>query len=263
MPAADLHCVEEGGGPGLVLLHPVGLDHSFWGPLVSVGARSHRVLSVDLRGHGLSPAAEKGLSVEDYVDDVHAAIVRRRLGPSVVLGLSFGGMIAQILASRYPEAVSGLVLCGCTGGFAPETRPMLSNRGLEAERGGMDAVVEPTIERWFTPPFRATDAAARVRERLLANDPMNWSAAWHAIAKFDAFPLLDGIRAPTLVVAGENDAATPVAAAGRLADAISTARLKVLPGAPHMMQIEGSEAFAGVVSTFLAEQRGTRATSNV
>src|SRR5438067_78940 len=110
---ADLHCTVSGDGPDLVLLHPAGLDHTFWGPLTVAAARDHRVLSVDLRGHGLSPAADHDTPLDDYVDDIYAAIGRHCRAPVTVLGLSFGGMLAQLLALRRPGAVAALLLCGC------------------------------------------------------------------------------------------------------------------------------------------------------
>jgi 3-oxoadipate enol-lactonase len=132
---------------------------------------------------------------------------------------------------------------------------LLRERGLAAERGGMVAVVEPTVERWFTPSFLADPAVNGVRERLLRNDPLNWSATWHAIATFDALTELGNIRTPTLVIAGERDAATPLAATAAIADAIPGARRVILPGAPHMMQIECRDAFNSAVGAFLADRR--------
>ena len=94
----DLHCAVSGNGPDLVLLHPVGLDHTFWESLAAAASRDHCVLRVDLRGHGRSAAAERGTSFEDYADDVHAAMEQHCRGAATVLGLSFGGMLAQVLA---------------------------------------------------------------------------------------------------------------------------------------------------------------------
>jgi len=247
----DLHCAVSGDGPDLVLVHPVGLDHTFWEPLTAAASRDHRVLRVDLRGHGLSPAADRGTSLEDYADDVYAAIGRHCRGAATVLGLSFGGMLAQVLALRRPDAVAALVLCGCTGGFAQELRPVLRERGLAAERGGMDAIVEPTIERWFSPAFRGNPEVERVRQRLRTDDAVSWSAAWLAISTFDAFPRLGEVGVPAVVVAGEIDAATPLAAATKLAQSIRGARLTVLPAAPHMMQIERREDYNAAVLEFL------------
>jgi len=247
----DLHCALSGDGPELVLLHPVGLDHTFWEPLATAASRDHRVLRVDLRGHGLSPAADRGTPLDVYADDVYAAMARHCRGPATVLGLSFGGMVAQVLALRRPDAVAALVLCGCTGGFAPELRPVLRERGLVAELAGMEAVVEPTIERWFSPAFRDDREVERVRHRLRTDDAVSWSAAWHAISTFETFPRLGEIGVPALVLAGELDVATPPASAAKLAQSIRGARYAVLPAAPHMMQIERRDDYNAAVLAFL------------
>lgn len=255
----NLYYEVDGTGTDLVLLHPVGLDHTFMGPLLTAVCRACRVVSIDLRGHGLSPAADENASLDDYVAEIHAVMARVCSGPAIVLGLSFGGMLAQLLALTHARAVAGLILCGCPAGFADEVRPMLRERGAAAKRGGMASVVEPTIERWFNPSFRADPRIDKVRARLLADDPANWSAAWHAISTFDALPRLGEIDVPTLVIAGERDAATPVSAAKALSDAIPNARFALIPGAPHMMQVECREAFDTTVATFLA---GTVPASN-
>jgi 3-oxoadipate enol-lactonase len=254
--SVKLHCVATGAGRDLVLLHPVGLDHTFWGSLAKAASESRRVVAVDLRGHGRSPAAGRETAIDDYADDVHAAIERHCRGPAAVLGLSFGGMVAQLVALRHPHAVSALVLSGCGGGFAPDVRPLLRERGLAAERDGMEAIVGPTIERWFTAAFRDDPEVERVRERLRTNDVVSWSVAWHAISTFDALPRLGEIAVPALVVAGERDAATPPAATAKLAESIDGARCTTLAGAPHMMQIECRDAYDAAVLEFLGEGNG-------
>ncbi len=246
-----------GAGPLVVLLHPVGLDGTFWGGLPEALASQRRVLCLDLAGHGRSPAVRRPRPIEAYADDVAAAIRAAGGGPAAVLGLSFGGMVAQVLALRHPGLVSALMPCGCGGDFPEQVRPVLRERGLAAERDGMAAILEPTIARWFTEGFRADPAVARVRARLLANDVAGWSAGWHAIADLAATPQLGALRVPTLVLAGEQDVATPPAMAeATVARAIPGARFAVLPGAPHMMQIESEAAFTAAVTAFLREAPG-------
>ncbi|MDJ0390867.1 alpha/beta fold hydrolase [Roseomonas sp. E05] len=244
----------EGEGPPVILLHAVGLDGRFWGPLPAALAGSRRVLSLDLAGHGRSPAVSRPRPIADYAEDVAATIRQLGAGPAAVLGLSFGGMVAQELTLRHPELVSALIACGCGGDFPAELRPVLRERGHAAENGGMAAVLQPTLERWFTPGFRADPAVQRVRNRLLSTDAAGWSCGWHAIAGFSATPRLGGVAVPTLVIAGEQDAAAPPTLAERtIVRAVPGARLAVLPGAPHMMQIECGEAFTAAVAGFLRD----------
>lgn len=256
MSPLRLHGRSEGSGPLTVLLHPVGLDGGFWGGLPAALAGRRRVLSLDFAGHGASPAVARPRPIEAYADDVAAAI-REAGGPAEVVGLSFGGMVAQMVAIRHPDLVAALVPCGCGGTFAEEIRPMLRERGLTAERDGMQAVVEPTLTRWFTPGFLPDAAVERVRRRLLADEVAGWSAGWHAIAGLDAAPHLGALKVPTLVIAGELDAATPPAASeATVVRAIPGARFQVLPGAPHMMQIECEAAYIETVAGFLLRRDG-------
>lgn len=257
MSPLRLHGRSEGTGPLTVLLHPVGLDGSFWGGLPAALAAHRRVLSLDLAGHGASPAVQRPRPIEAYADDVAAAIREVDAGPAEVVGLSFGGMVAQMVAVRHPDLVAALIPCGCGGTFGAEIRPMLRERGMVAERDGMQAIVEPTLARWFTPDFLSNSAVARVRERLLADEVAAWSAGWHAIAGLDATPHLGGLKVPTLVIAGELDAATPPAVSeATVARAIPGARFTILPGAPHMMQIECEAAYTGAVAGFLLRRDG-------
>ncbi|MCS0502887.1 alpha/beta fold hydrolase [Ancylobacter mangrovi] len=252
METVNLHGIVEGAGEGLVLLHPIGLDSSFWGAMPTMLARSHRLLRLDLRGFGGSPMGAQAAPIEAYAADVHEAIRRHGLERPAVLGLSFGGMIAQTLALEFPGSVSRLIACGCPGGIPASAREALRERGLAAERAGMESIVPTTIERWFTPGFVGNPVVERVRERLSGDSVRAWSEGWRAISGFDALSRLGGIDVPALVIAGERDAATSPEAAAALKAAIPGARLVTLPGAPHMMQLETSGLFTEAVSDFLA-----------
>ncbi|GLK72363.1 alpha/beta fold hydrolase [Ancylobacter dichloromethanicus] len=252
MEVVELHGIVEGSGEELVLLHPVGLDSSFWGAMPAMLAHSHRVLRLDLRGFGGSPLGAGAVPIEAYAADVRQSIRRHGLRRPAVLGLSFGGMVAQTLALEHPESVSRLILCGCPGGIPAEAREALRERGAAAERDGMESIVALTIERWFTPGFVDNPVVERVRARLRSNTVRAWAEGWRAISGFDALPRLGTLDVPTLVVAGAQDAATSPAASAALAAAIPGARRAVLPGAPHMMQLETSGLFTETVGDFLA-----------
>lgn len=250
-----LHYARSGAGPLVVFLHPVGLDGTFWVGLPARLATMHTVVCVDLRGHGRSPAVNRPGRMADFVSDVEDLIEELDAGPAVMVGVSFGGMISQNLVVKRPDLVAGLVTCACPGRIPEAGRQGILQRGIEAEAGGMEAVVDVTLERWFTPDFMETDAVASVRERLLTDDPSAFAAAWEAISGHDALGSLGGYGGRALVVAGEHDLATPLEASRALAAALD-ARLEVIAGAPHILQLECAEAFGDTVACFLAEKDG-------
>jgi 3-oxoadipate enol-lactonase len=248
---------QQGQGSPLVLLHPVGIDHTFWGPLVDAASSLHTVISVDLMGHGSSPPAPAGRAIGAYAADVAALLDALGMPRASLLGLSFGGMIAQEFTLAYPARVASLVVGACGPRIPPEARDAVRARGNVDPATGMASVVDQTMQRWFTPAYMNAEPAQRVRARLLADDPAGWAAGWNAIADFDALDRLGSVRAPTLVVAGENDAGAAVATTKMIADAIPGSRFTVLSGAPHMMQIECADRFTESVIAFLRDTRVT------
>lgn len=245
----------QGQGAPLVLLHPVGIDHSFWGPLVDAASSMHTVIAVDLMGHGSSPPAPAGRAIGAYAADVASLLDELGMPRASLLGLSFGGMIAQEFALVYPSRVASLIVGACGPRIPPEAREAVRARGNVDASTGMASVVDATMQRWFTPDFINAAPAQRVRARLLADDPAGWAAGWNAISGFDALDRLGAVTAPTLVIAGERDAGAPVATTKMIADAIPGSRFEVMAGAPHMMQIECAERFTGHVMTFLRDKR--------
>jgi 3-oxoadipate enol-lactonase len=237
----------------MVLLHPVGLDLTFWDDVTALLSGRYRILRVDLRGHGKSPPAVPGATLDDHAADVHAVIAREKFGPAAIVGLSFGGMIAQAVGLNHPQDTSALVICGCPCTLPPQGREMMTGRALAAEKDGMAPVVEETLARWFTKPFIDSGKAEPTRKRLLSDDPLGWAGGWRAIAGLDTAPHLGRIKVPALCIAGERDPAAPPAALAEIARRIPGAKHLVLPGAPHMMQIETPKLFADAVDGFLKE----------
>jgi 3-oxoadipate enol-lactonase len=241
----------DGEGPPLVLLHPIGLDLTCWEPMMESLGTARTIIRIDHRGHGLSAPTDPDPTLRDYAQDVHNLLSGLGIAHAAVAGLSFGGMVAQTLALDFPEDVSSLVVAGCPTTFPDENvRALVRQRGSDA-LDGMEAVIPATLERWFTADFIEAGKAEPTRERLRKDDPKEWAAAWTAISQIDTLPRLHEISVPTLCVAGEADKAAPPAVLKSIADAISGAQLAVLPGVPHMMQIEKAELFGEATRSFL------------
>jgi len=241
-----------GQGAPLVCLHPIGLDRTCWAELARRLTGSYQLVCVDLAGHGASPDRHADQTVEDDAALVSDLLADLDLGPVPVIGVSFGGMIAQALAVNHAEQVAALICCACPPGISEQNRASLAARGTPALEGGMEAIVENTMARWFTDSFRGCASAQAVRQRLLSNDPKNFAAAWQTISRFDLRDRIGGVTCPALCLAGGADPATPRTAMEALSDAIPGARLKVIEGAPHMLHIETADALAAEIGTFLA-----------
>lgn len=246
-----LHYELEGQGPALLLLHPVGLDLSWWQPQVEALRSEFQVLRLDFRGHGESAVAPPPYTLVGFANDVHEFLRAVKIRAVHAIGLSLGGMVAQELALRHPADVRSLVLANTLCTLPAQARQAMRARGEAAKQGGIAAVIEPTVERWFTPGFLSSPLVARCREGLLANDVGAWAATWHAIADLETLPRLGEIHVPTLVTTGDADVSTPVPAAQLIADHIDGATLRVMPGAPHMAPYERPDLFNPLVLEFL------------
>lgn len=250
--AVELHHRIDGTGPRILLIHAVGMDLTLLDALTAILAKDFTVLRADMRGHGNAPYVPAA-SLEDYADDVHALLTMRSFAPCAVAGFAFGGMIAQALVVKYPQDVRALVLANINHEQTKESKAALMSRAADAQRDGMAALVDTTMQRWFTDPFIATGGDAAVRHRLATDDVRGWSDGFTAMANVDTASGLKGIKVPTLCLAGEVDKSTPPPVVKAMADAIPGARFAVMPGAPHMPFVEMPEKTARVVGEFLKE----------
>ena len=242
-----------GRGATVLLLHPIGLDSSWWQPFAEQLAPRYCVVAMDFRGHGSSAPIRSEVELADLADDAAALLRTLGLTPSQVVGLSMGGMVAQYLAIRHPDAVRSLVLLGTACTLPDEARKQMIARGEIARREGMRAVLETTLERWFTPAALISELVKRCEKRLLENDVESWAASWRAISRLDTLSDLKRIKAPTLVVTGNRDVSTPPAAAMLIADNIAGAALTIVEGAPHMGPFEFPGAYLAPVVAFVQD----------
>ncbi|GAA5129159.1 alpha/beta fold hydrolase [Pseudonocardia adelaidensis] len=244
-------------GTPVVLLHPVGLRAEAWTRLAAL-MQPRPVLVPSLRGHGSSPAAPEPWTVRDLAADVHAVLSHAGRGPANVVGLSLGGMVAQQLAIDHPGDVRSLVLIGTTGGVSPPVDDVLRERGRRALEGGMDAVVDEPIARWFPASARTGPVATRIAQWLRSNDPSCWAATWEAMAGFNVWTQLAGVDVPTLVLAGDADSSMPPEVGRALAAALPDSHLQIVAGAGHVAALEDPERFAKLIGDFLGQHGEAR-----
>jgi 3-oxoadipate enol-lactonase len=240
--------------PWLVFAHSLACDRSMWEPQVEVFKRSCNLLRYDLRGHGTSTAPAGEYTLELLADDLKGLLDALRIQRCHFVGLSLGGMLGQMAALRMPMRIASLTLANTTSRYPADAHSMWEQR-IAAVRGptGMQAVVTSTLERWFTPEFRAQrpHVVNRIGE-LIRNTPVNsYVGCAQAIARLNLTGRLQGIGCPVLVIVGDEDRSTPPAMGEEIVQAIAGARLERLANAAHLSNIEQSVAFSMALRGFL------------
>jgi 3-oxoadipate enol-lactonase len=244
----------QGEGPPVVLSHALGLELGMWDALAAALAPRHEVLRYDHRGHGGSAVPAGPYRMDELVDDAARVIREWGAGPVAWVGLSLGGMVGQGLAIRHPELLRSLVLANTTAHYPEAAQAAWAQRIAAVEQGGLEAIADMVMERYFHAGFRSgrPEALAAFRAALLRTSAAGYAATCHAVREVDWLERLPQVRCPTLVIAGALDVGAPVAMSQAIAERIPGARLEVLAGASHLSVAEQPQEFAALVEGFLS-----------
>jgi 3-oxoadipate enol-lactonase len=238
------------GAPVVLFSNSLGTDLSMWDRQSDALCRDFRVLRYDSRGQGQSVVSPSPYSIDNLADDV--LVLLQDLGIHVVdfCGLSMGGMIGMSLATRAPDRLRKLILCST----APKigTQQTWDARITSVCNGGMEAVVEGVLERWFTPDFRkaAPVSIQSTREMLLRSNIEGYVGGCTAVRDMDARESIACIRVPTLIICGTHDPVTTPDDGHFMAERIAGSVYKELPAA-HLSNVEAVAAFNMEVVRFL------------
>jgi len=256
----DIACEAAGpqDAPVLVFNHSLATSRAMWRAQVAAFAPRYRVVTFDMRGHGESAAPDFPYTLDMLADDVVGVL--DRLGverPAVFVGISIGGMIGQSLGLRHAQRFRALVLASTTSRVPPEGRAMWDQRIEAIRRDGVEGQVQPTLERWLSAEFRARDPETTrwVADMIRGTPAAGMIGCGHAIKMLDYTEQLQRIALPTLIIAGEKDPGTPVAASEAIQARIKGSRLEVIPGCLHQAPIEAPGAFNRILADFLADLR--------
>jgi 3-oxoadipate enol-lactonase len=251
---ARLNFVKQGHGPTVVLAHALGCDLSMWDDVAAQLAPGFTVLRYDHRGHGRSEIVPGPFTIEDMADDAATLIAREVQGETHFVGISMGGMVAQALAARHPQLLTSLVIANSSSYYDEAARVLWRDRIERVKSGGMAAIADMAIGRWFTPEFRQTEEGAQRyderRQVLLATDPDAYIAACEALWRIDFRETNPRIVCPTLVIGGTRDESTPLPMAQAICKMISGAELATLETA-HLSAVEKPAKFAELVAGFI------------
>ena len=245
--------------PPVILSCSLGTDRSMWDPQTPALAGTHMVVRYDLRGHGQSPAPPGPYAISDLGQDLLALMDRLEIERASVCGVSIGAMTSIWTAANAPERVHRLVLCCTSARFGPEAAEVYRARAQTVRAHTVDAVADGALERWFTPGFRKAqpELMAQIRKGLTDTSSEGYAGCCEALAALDLHPALGSISAPTLVIAGAEDPATPPDHGRAIADGIAGARFELIEGAAHLANIEKAELVTPLIAGFIdAEQEG-------
>jgi 3-oxoadipate enol-lactonase len=254
LPVPVLHSTGE--GPPVLLLHPLGVDRSFWDAVVPA-LDGFEVLTYDFPGHGETAVPAEPYSVEDLADQARTLLADGGHTHVDVVGVSLGGLVAQRLAADAPDLVRRLVVVDAVAVYPEPLREMWRDRSARAPVEGLAPFLEPTLGLWFTADLLAGGGPVveRFRRDFLAGDPRGYALACRALEQADVTDALDRITAPTLLVCGEDDAPPFTAAARELGERLPDARVVWLSPARHAGVLEQPAQFRDALIGFLGEER--------
>ena len=241
--------------PVVMLANSLGTNMHLWDEQINALVRKHRVLRYDMRGHGLTdttpnddPAAG---SIATLADDAVKLLDTLGVNRVSFVGLSIGGMVAQRLASLHSERIDALVICATGNKMGPAS--VWDARIATVESEGVEAIVEPTMGRWFTEHAHAhrPELIQGFRNMVRRTPKSGYLAGCRAVRDADLRYDDTRICARTLIVEGAHDAAATPEVGAELQKAIRGSELRVLHSAAHIMNAEQPVAFNDALLSFL------------
>ena len=246
--------------PLIALIHGLGLNRQIWAEFEKALESRYRVLSYDLYGHGESAAPPRRPNVTLYSEQLVGLLDEIGTQSCVAVGFSLGGMINRRMAIDHPDRVSALVILNSPHERGDEAQKLVEQRALDSAAGGPGATLDATIERWFTPVFRAShdDYIQQVRGWVLANDLELYAQAREVLA----FGVIELIRPrppivkPALVMTCENDSGSTPAMSQAIASEIDGSDVVIVPYLKHMGLAEDPGFFISALVEFLDQLEG-------
>jgi 3-oxoadipate enol-lactonase len=241
--------------PVVVLSHSLASSLAMWDSQCEALEPHYRVLRYDTRGHGKTDAPSGKYTLDMLGDDTVCLL--DALGIDVVhwVGLSMGGMIGQCLALNHADRLYSLALCDTAAIMPEENQPVWQEHIDMARTQGLQGLMQSTMERWFTASYLSKNPSTvqLIRRNFLDTPMEGYIGCSEAIRAINYLEQLSRINKPTLIIVGEKDPGTPVAASEAMHEHIPDSRLVVLPSAAHLSNVEQPEAFNNALMGFLQE----------
>jgi 3-oxoadipate enol-lactonase len=233
-------------------------DLTLWDGQVPALERDFKILRYDLRGHGGSEATKGNYTIEMLVNDLAALLDSLGVRRTSLVGLGLGGAIVQAFAIEHPDRLERLMPCCCRARMVPDFAAMWHKLRETVQQNGLEAIVEPTVQRWFSEDFKAAhpDVLEKIRTMIRGTTPEGYLGVTAAFLGLDVEDRLREIKAPTLYVSGAEDRlGGPPALMENLARKINGARHVSIPKAAHIASIQNPQSFNQVLTDFLRRTR--------
>jgi 3-oxoadipate enol-lactonase len=249
-----LHYSDEGEGAPVVFINSLMTDYRMWDRLVARLPAGYRVIRYDKRAHGLSSAPPAPYKMDELVDDLARLLDHLEVRGAVIVGLSIGGLIAQGLAVARPDLVKAVCLSNTAAKIA--TAEVWETRFKAVREGGLDAIVDATIERWFPAEFRTKPEVSAWRTMFLRQTPDAFLGCGKAISETDFTESTARLQIPVLGIGATHDGSTPAELLRETVSSVKGGRFHLIEGAGHVPCIDAPDEYAKVLSGFLAEVSG-------
>ncbi len=248
-----LHYRIDGNPDGrpVVFANSLGTDLRLWDQVLPLLPQGLKYIRYDKRGHGLSELTPAPYSMGTLVRDVERLMDHLAVKDALFVGLSIGGMIAQGLAIKRLDLIRAMVLSN-TGAKIGQPA-MWDERIAAVKAGGIEALADGIMERWFAAPFRKTEAFHAWRNMLVRQPVEGYMGCSAAISGTDFYTPTSGLRLPTLGIAGSEDGSTPPDLVRETVALIPGSQFHLIRKAGHLPCVEQPEEYAAVLTKFMQE----------
>lgn len=243
------------GAPWVMMAHGLATNLSMWDDLVDSLKDEYRCLRYDARGHGATPPTSGDYSFELLTADAAKILDALHVKNAHFIGLSMGGMVALGLALHRPDWLSSISVCDARAEADEEYIEGWNHRIQIVRKGGMAALIDRTLQRWFTPAFLATPSPAldKMRSMMGGTSSDGYCGCGAALKALHYGARLGEIRTPTMLLVGAQDLGAPPPIVREMHRAMPESRYVEIPNAGHISNVEQPVLFAAAVRSFLKE----------
>ena len=246
--------IDGSGTRWVTFITGIANDISLWDGQVPALAKKFKVLRYDLRGHGGTEATAADYTIDILVRDLRTLLDERKVQKTSLVGLGLGGALAQAFAIQYPERVDRLMPCCCRAQMVPDFAAMWHKLRDTVRQNGLESIVEPTVQRWFSEDFKKAhpEVLEKIRKMIRGTTQEGYLGVTGAFLGLDLESGLSAISAPTLYVSGADDhLGGPPPLMQGLSRKVQGGRHVSVPKAAHIANIQNPEGFNRVLEEFL------------